>query len=69
MFWNSDMFLVYTAEDITLGLRVVSEGTRAFLNISAPSQVCLEANTGSFIIHFWNNILQNMLEVSKEVED
>jgi len=38
-------FLVYTAEDIIWGLQAVSEGTKAFLNISGPSQVCLEANT------------------------
>jgi hypothetical protein len=69
MFWNSDMCLVYTAEDITWGLRVVSEGTKAFLNISGPSQVCLKADTGSFIVRFWNNILQDMFEISKEVED
>jgi len=60
------MFLVYTAEDTTWGLRVVSEGTKAFLNISGHSQICLEANTGSFIIHFWINILQDMLEISKK---
>ena len=69
MFWNSDKFLVYTAEDITWGLRVVSEETKAFLNISGLSLICLEANNGSFIIFFWNNILQGMLEISKEVED